>query len=102
MIAGTLMVEGMGIQFSLIGDRVKYTVQDGLTGASATKSVTPWEWAATLALMFGGDSPEMTCMKPMLYALAETAQPDEASLADTEGADAETVLTAMRSVRLIP
>ena len=102
MIAGTITFEGMGIQFSLIGDRVEYTVQDGLTGASATKSVTLWEWAATLALMFGGDSPEMTCMKPMLYALAETAQPDEASLADTEGADAETILTAIRSVRLIP
>ena len=99
MIAGTMMVEGMGIQFSMAGDRVEYTVQDGLTGASATKSVTLWEWAATLALMFGGDSPEMTCMKPMLYALAEAAQPDAASLADADVADAE---MAIRSVRLIP
>ena len=102
MIAGTITFEGMGIQFSLIGDRVEYTVQDGLTGASATKSVTPWEWAATLALMFGGDSPEMTCMKPMLYALAETAQPDEASLADVGEADEETTREAVRAVRMIP
>ena len=102
MIAGTITFEGMGIQFSLAGDRVEYTVQDGITGVMAHKSVTPGEWAANLALMFGGDSPELTCMEHGLYALAETAQPDEASLADTEGADAETVLTAMRSVRLIP
>ena len=102
MIAGTITFEGMGIQFSLVGDRVEYTAQDGMTGVAARKSVTPWEWAATLALMFGGDSPEMTCMKHGLYALAETAQPDEASLADTEGADAETILIAVRSVRMIP
>ena len=102
MIAGTITVEGMGIQFSLIEGRVEYTVQDGMTGVEARKSVTPWEWAATLALMFGGDSPEMTCMKHGLYALAETAQPDEASLVDAEGADAETMHTAMRSVRMIP
>ena len=98
MIAGTMMVEGMGIQFSLAGDRVEYTVQDGMTGVVAHKSVTLWEWGATLALMFGGDSPEMTCMKHGLYALAETAQPDASALADAGMADAETI----RSVRLIP
>ena len=102
MIAGTITVEGMGIQFSLIGDRVEYTVQDGMTGVVAHKSVTPWEWAATLALMFGGDSPEMMDMEHGLYDIAEAAQPDEASLMDADGADAGAILTAMRSVRLIP
>ena len=102
MIAGTITFEGMGVQFSLIGDRVEYTVQDGMTGVVARKSVTPGEWAANLALMFGGDSPEMTCMKHGLYDIAEAAQPDEASLTDAEGADAETMLTAVRSVRMIP
>ena len=102
MIAGTIMFEGMGIQFSLVGDRVEYTVQDGMTGVTAYKSVTPGEWAANLALMFGGDSPELADMEHGLYAIAENAQPDAASLADTEGAEAETTLAAMRSVRMIP
>ena len=102
MIAGTITLEGMGIQFSLTGDRVEYTVQDGVTGVVARKSVTPGEWAANLALMFGGDSPEMAGMEHGLYDIAETAQPDVASLADAEGADAETLLIAVRSVRMIP
>ena len=102
MIAGTITVEGMGIQFSLVGDRVEYTVQDGMTGVMAHKSVTPGEWAANLALMFGGDSPELAGMEHGLYDIAENAQPDAASLADPEEADAETILIAVRSVRMIP
>ena len=102
MIAGTITFEGMGIQFSLVGDRVEYTAQDGMTGVAARKSVTPGEWAATLALMFGGDSPELADMEHGLYDIAENAQPDAASLADTDGADAETILIAVRSVRMIP
>ena len=102
MIAGTITFEGMGIQFSLVGDRVEYTVQDGMTGVAARKSVTPLEWATTLALMFGGDSPELADMEHGLYDIAENAQPDAASLADAEGADAETILRAVRSVRMIP
>ena len=102
MIAGTITVEGIGIQFSQVGGRVEYTVQDGLTGVTAHKSVTPGEWAATLALMFGGDTPEMANMEHGLYDIAEAAQPDAASLADAEGVDAETILTATRSVRMIP
>ena len=102
MIAGTLTVEGLGIQFSMVGDRVEYTVQDGMTGAMAHKSVTPGEWAATMALMLGGDSPELADMEHGLYDIAENAQPDAASLADAEGADAETILRAVRSVRMIP
>ena len=102
MIAGTIMFEGMGIQFSLVGDRVEYTVQDGMTGATAHKSVTPGEWAANLALMFGGDSPELADMEQGLYDIAESAQPNAASLADAEGADVETMRTAIRSVRMIP
>ena len=102
MIAGTITFEGIGIQFSLIGGRVEYMVQDGMTGVVAHKSVTPGEWAANLALMFGGDSPELAGMEHGLYDIAETAQPDAASLADAEGADAETILIAVRSVRLIP
>ena len=97
MIAGTIMFEGMGIQFSLVGYRVEYTVQDGMTGVTAHKSVTPGEWAANLALMFGGDSPELADMEQGLYDIAENAQPDAA-----EGADTEPALTAMRSVRMIP
>ena len=102
MIAGTFVSEGMCVQFSLIGDRVEYTVQDGMTGVTARKSVTPGEWAANLALMFGGDSPELAGMEHGLYDIAENAQPDAASLADAEGADAETMLVAVRSVRMIP
>ena len=102
MIAGTFVSEGMCVQFSLIGDRVEYTVQDGMTGVTARKSVTPGEWAANLALMFGGDSPELAGMEHGLYDIAENAQPDAASLADAEGADAETILVAVRSVRMIP
>ena len=102
MIAGTIVVEGISVQFSVIGARVEYTVQDGLTGVSATKSVTPGEWAATLALMIGGDSPELAGVEHGLYDLAENAQPDDASLNYAEGADAETILIAVRSVRMIP
>ena len=102
MIAGTIVVEGLCVQFSLIGDRVEYTVQDGMTGATAHKSVTPGEWAATLALMIGGDSPEITGMERWLYDLAEAAQPDAASLVGAEGVDVETIRTAVRHVRLIP
>ena len=107
MIAGTIVLEGLCVQFSLIGDsligdRVEYTVQDGMTGGTAHKSVTPGEWAATLALMFGGDSPEMTGMEHGLYAIAEAAQPDAASLVGAGDADAKTILTAVRNVRLIP
>lgn len=102
MIAGTIAVEGMCVQFSMHGDRVEYTVQDGMTGATACKSVTPGEWAATLALMIGGDSPELADMEQGLYDIAEPAQPDAAALADSEGADSETILTAVRNVRMIP
>ena len=102
MIAGTIVLEGLCVQFSLIGDRVEYTVQDGMTGATAHKSVTPGEWAATLALMIGGDSPEITGMERWLYDLAEAAQPDAASLVGAEGVDVETIRTAVRHVRLIP
>ena len=102
MIVGTITFENMEIQFSLVGDRVKYTVQNGMTGVMAHKSVTPGEWAANLALMLGGDSPELADMGHGLYDIAEGAQPDAASLADTEGADAEIMLMAMRSVRMIP
>ena len=102
MIAGTIVVEGLCVQFSLIGDRVEYTVQDGMTGATAHKSVTPGEWAATLALMIGGDSPEITGMERWLYDLAEAAQPDAASLVGAEGVDVETIRTAVRHVRMIP
>lgn len=102
MIAGTIALEGMCINFSLLGDHVEYTVQDGLTGVTARKSVTPGEWAATLALMIGGDSPEMVGMEHGLYDIAEAAQPDAASLADAGDADAETILTAVCSVRMIP
>ena len=102
MIAGTIVSEGLCVQFSLIGDRVEYTVQDGMTGVTAHKSVTPGEWAANLALMVGGGSSEMAGMEQGLYDIAEAAQPDAAALADSEGADAETILTAVRSVRMIP
>ena len=102
MIAGTIALEGMCINFSMTGGRVEYTVQDGMTGTTARKSVTPGEWAATLALMIGGDSPEMADMERGLYDIAEAAQPDADSLADSEGADSETILTAVRSVRMIP
>ena len=102
MIAGTIVLEGLCVQFSLIGDRVEYTVQDGMTGATAHKSVTPGEWAATLALMIGGDSPEITGMERWLYDLAEAAQPDAASLVGAEGVDVETIRTAVRHVRMIP
>ena len=100
MIAGTIAFEGMGIQFSMAGDRVFYTVQDGLTGTTAHKIVTPGQWAATIALMFGGDSPELAGME-QLYDIAEAAQPDAASLVGA-GADVETTLTAVCSVRMIP
>ena len=107
MIAGTIVLEGLCVQFSLIGDsltggRVEYTVQDGRTGVTAHKSVTPGEWAATIALMIGGDSPEMTGMEQQLYDIAEAAQPDAASLVGAGDADAETILTAVCSVRMIP
>ena len=102
MIAGTITFEGMGIQFSMVGDRVEYTVQDGLTGVTAHKSVTPGEWAATIALMIGGDSPETAGMEQQLYDIAEAAQPDAASLVGAGDADAETILTAVCSVRMIP
>ena len=101
MIAGTIVLEGMCVQFSMVGDRVFYTVQDGLTGATARKAVTPGQWAATIALMFGGDSPELAGMEQRLYDIAEAAQPDAASLVGA-GADAETTLTAVCSVRMIP
>ena len=102
MIAGTIAFEGMCVQFSLCGDRVEYTVQDGMAGVTARKSVTPGAWAATLALMIGGDSPEMAGMEHVLYGIAEAAQPDAAALADSEGADSETILIAVRNVRMIP
>ena len=107
MIAGTIVFEGLCVQFSLIGDsligdRVEYTVQDGMTGTTARKSVTPGEWAATLALMIGGDSPEIMSMEQGLYDIAEAAQPDAASLVGAGDADAKTILTAVRNVRLIP
>ena len=102
MIAGTIALEGLCVQFSLIGGRVEYTVQDGVTGVTAHKSVAPGEWAATIALMIGGGSPELADMEQLLYGTAESAQPDAASLADAEGADAETILIAVRSVRMIP
>ena len=102
MIAGTIALEGLCVQFSLIGGRVEYTVQDGMTGVTAHKSVTPGEWAAAIALMIGGGSPEMAGMERQMYGIAEPAQPDAASLADAEGADAETILTAVYSVRMIP
>ena len=105
MIAGTIVLEGLCVQFSLIGDslagdRVEYTVQDGMTGATAHKSVTPGEWAATLALMLGGDSPEITGIERWLYDIAEAAQPDAASLVGA--GDAKTIRTAVRNVRMIP
>lgn len=105
MIAGTIALEDMCINFSMTGDRVEYTVQDGVAGVTARKSVTPGEWAATLALMIGGDSPEMAGMEHGLYDIAEAAQPDAASLADAgdaDAVDAETILVAVRSVRMIP
>ena len=105
MIAGTIVLEGLCVQFSLIGDsligdRVEYTVQDGLTSVTARKSVTPGEWAATLALMIGGDSPEIMSMEQGLYDIAEAAQPDAASLVGA--GDAKTIRTAVRNVRMIP
>ena len=102
MIAGTIVVEGMCVQFSMIGTRVEYTVQDGVTGTSATRSVTPGEWAATLALMIGGDAPELAGMEHGLYDIAELAQPDAASLNYVEGVETEALLIAVRSVRMIP
>ena len=102
MIAGTIACEGMCVQFAMLGDRVEYTVQDGVTGVTAHKSVTPGEWAATIALMIGGGSPEMAGMEQQLYDIAESAQPDGASLVDAGDADAETIRIAVRSVRMIP
>ena len=102
MIAGMIACEGLCVQFSVIEDRVEYTVQDGMTGVTAHKSVTPGEWAATIALMIGGDSPELAGVEPRLYAIAEAAQPDAASLVGAGDADAETILTAVCSVRMIP
>ena len=111
MIAGTIALEGLCVQFSVIGDRVEYTVQDGMTGVTAHKSVTPGEWAATIALMIGGDSPELAGVERQLYDIAEAAQPDAASvLMDAAAANAAanaaargagTILIA-RNVRMIP
>jgi len=86
----------------MLEDRVEYTVQDGFTGVTAHKSATPGEWAATIALMIGGDSPELAGMEQQLYDIAEAAQPDDASLVGVGDADVETIRTAVNSVRLIP
>lgn len=103
MIAGTIVVEGMSIQFALVEGLVEYTVTDGLTGVTARKAVTPGEWAANLAIMFGGDSPELAHLEQELYEIAEEAQPDAASLVGAEEADAEaTEMRSVRSVRMIP
>ena len=109
MIAGTIACEGLCVQFSMLGGRVEYTVQDGMTGVTACKSVTPGEWAATIALMIGGDSPELAGLEQPLYNVAEAAQPDAASVlmdaaaaAAAARAGAAGTIRIARNVRMIP
>ena len=103
MIAGTITVEGMAVTFCHIYGGVDVTVQDSLTGVTARINVTLGEWAATLALLIGGDGGELDSAEELLYRLAERAQPTRENLTDLRDTDGEEELeVAVNAVRMIP
>ena len=103
MIAGTIAFEGMAVTFCHVCGGVDVTIQDALTGVTARVNVTLGEWAATLALMIGGDGGELGPAEGLLYQLAERAQPTREHLTDIREEDGEEeVEAAVNAVRLIP
>ena len=103
MIAGTIAFEGMAVTFCHVCGGVDVTIQDSLTGVTARVNVTLGEWAATLALMIGGDGGELGPAEGLLYQLAERAQPKREHLTDVREEDGEEeVEAAVNAVRLIP
>lgn len=103
MIAGTITFEGMAVTFCHIHGGVDVTIQDALTGGTARINVSLGEWAATLALMIGGDGGELEPAEELLYKLAERAQPTREHLIDCREEDGEEeVRVAVNAVRLIP
>ena len=103
MIAGTIAFEGMAVTFCHIYGGVDVTIQDALTGATARMNVSLGGWAATLALMIGGDGGELESAEELLYKLAERAQPTREHLIDRrEGDGEEEVGPMVNAVRLIP
>ena len=103
MIAGTITLEGVAVTFCHTGCGVDVTIQDPYTGATARLTVTLGEWAATLALMFGGDEEELEPAEELLYKLAKRAQPKQEHLMNLCGGDGEEeVAAALNAVRLIP
>lgn len=72
MIAGTFIFEDHPIQFHELRDgRLEYTVQDALSGATATKNVYMAEFSAAVYIALNGDEDADEDM----YALAEAAMP---------------------------
>ena len=103
MIAGTITFEGMAVTFCHTHGKMDVTVQDCVTGAEARLNVPLGEWAATLAIMIGGDGGELGAAEELLYKLAERAQPTREHLIDLHDGDGEEeVNAAIDAVRLIP
>ena len=72
MLAGTFVLEDHSIHFRALKDgRIEYTVQDELSGATATKNVDMAEFSAAMYIALNGDEDADEGM----YALAEEAMP---------------------------
>lgn len=94
MIAGTFIFEDQSIQFCALKDgRIEYTVQDALSGVSATKNVGMPEFSAAMHIALNGDEEA----DERMYALAADAMPAayNVNISDDEVLE-DSVLRALR------
>lgn len=99
MIAGTFVFEDQSIQFCALKDgRIEYTVQDALSGVSATKSVDMLDFGAAMHLALIGDDNA----DDRMYALATDAMPCVHDVHEGDEMAQEDVEAAVRALRWIP
>jgi len=100
MIAGTFVFEDQSIQFCALKDgRIEYTVQDALSGVTATRNVSTSEFGAAMHIALNGDEEADECMYAM-YALAEDAMPTAYNVNIPDGEVLED--SVLRALRWIP
>lgn len=99
MIAGTFVFEDHSIHFYASKDgRIEYTVQDTLSGATATTHVDKAEFSAALHIALNGDEDADEGM----YALAEEAMPRVYNVHGAAESSMEATKKAVRLLRWIP
>ena len=100
MIAGTFVFEDQSIQFCTLKDgRIEYTVQDALSGVTATRNVNTSEFGAAMHLALSGNAALIgdDNADGRMYALAEDAMPTayNVNIPDDEVLE-DSVLQALR------